>query len=76
MAGISLDDAIADLAEARANLSAIRKAQSTQISSATGGRRIDRAQMEAAMKDVQVCQQRVVSLSGGNSLKSWSAVPL
>ncbi len=74
---ISVDQAIADLDEARANLSAIRKAQSTQISTQTGGRRIDRAALADAIKDVQVCEARVARLQRtGGRLTGWSVVPL
>ena len=75
MPALTLAQAEEQLAEAYSALSAARKMQDYQISTSTGGRRVQRASLADLMKDVQYWQRQVNSLARGGNLRTWDAVP-
>jgi hypothetical protein len=73
--GVTLEQAQAQLQSALDSLIAARQAQSYQVGSQSGARRVDRAALESLSKDVQGWEQKVASLSRKGGLRTWSAVP-
>lgn len=73
--GITLEQAQAQLTSALDSLAAARQAQSYQVGSQSGARRVDRATLDSLLKDVQYWEQKVAKLSRGGRLQTYYGVP-
>lgn len=75
--GITLEIAQSNLTQALAALAEARQAQSYQVGSQTGARRVDRALFAELLKEVQYWEQKIATLSRGSNggLRTWSVVP-
>lgn len=73
--GITLEIAQSQLTQALSALEAARQMQSYQVGSASGARRVDRAEFAALQADVTFWNKQVAQLSRGGGLRTWSAVP-
>jgi hypothetical protein len=73
--GITLEQAQTNLAGALDALAAARQAQSYQVGSQSGARRVDRGSHESLLKEVQYWEQKVATLSRGGGLRTYYGVP-
>jgi dimeric dUTPase (all-alpha-NTP-PPase superfamily) len=73
--GITLEQAQAQLQSALDSLIAARQAQSYQVGSQSGARRVDRANLAELEQSFKYWEQKIASIQRGGGIRTMYGVP-